>query len=351
MSTENAPKPKREAMEFERDERKRVVDMVSTDDDKVIELSLRPSRLEEFTGQDSVKENLDIAIQAARGRNEPIEHILLSGPPGLGKTTLSHIIAQEMGAKIVATSGPAIERAGDLIGILTNLNDGDVLFIDEIHRMSKVVEEFIYPAMENFNIDFIIDKGPYAKTIKFSLKKFTLIGATTRSGLLSAPLRDRFGILAHLDFYDSKDLVKIVQRSAKLLNINIDRTSAMEVAMRSRGTPRIANRLLKRVRDYSQVKESGDLSLDIAKMALKGQGVDSAGLDSVDRRVLLAIIDIYDGGPVGIDSLAASMNEESDTIVDVVEPYLLKAGFLKRTSRGREVTQLARNHFKNSAHA
>jgi Holliday junction DNA helicase RuvB len=347
-------KPKRRPIDFERDEREKVVlasasepvvGASATDEEKVVELTLRPNLLGEFTGQESVKENLQIAIQAAKKRGEPMEHVLLSGPPGLGKTTLAHIIAHEMGAKITATSGPAIERAGDLIGILTNLNRGDVLFIDEIHRMSKIVEEFIYPAMENYNIDFVIDKGPYAKTIKFSLKNFTLIGATTRSGLLSAPLRDRFGIMAHLDFYEPSDLIRIIERSAGLLGIAIDRESASAIAVRSRGTPRIANRLLRRVRDYAQVKTDGRLSAQSTLSALEGQGVDAKGLDPMDRRVLKSIIEIYDGGPVGIDSLAATLNEESDTIVDVVEPYLLKAGFLKRTSRGRSVTRQAYEHF------
>ena len=339
-------KPKRQAIDFERQERGRIVSNNVQEDDRVVELTLRPTKLEEFTGQDSVKENLRIAIQAAKQRGEAMEHVLLSGPPGLGKTTLSHIIAHEMGSKITATSGPAIERAGDLIGILTNLEDGDVLFIDEIHRLSKVVEEFIYPAMENFNIDFIIDKGPYAKTIKFSLKRFTLIGATTRSGLLSAPMRDRFGILSHLDFYEPRDLVQIIKRSANLLSIKLDDESALEIAKRSRGTPRIANRLLRRVRDYSQVRAQGKYSLEITQKALDGQGVDRAGLDPMDRRVLKSIIDIYSGGPVGIDSLAATMNEEADTLVDVVEPYLLKAGFLKRTARGRAITKRAYDHFQ-----
>jgi len=339
-------KSKRRVVDFDREQRGKIVSAQSSDEEKVVELTLRPSKLEEFTGQESVKENLNIAIQAALERQEPMEHVLLSGPPGLGKTTLAHIIAHEMGSKITATSGPAIERAGDLIGVLTNLNEGDILFIDEIHRLSKVVEEFIYPAMENFNIDFVIDKGPYAKTIKFSLKRFTLIGATTRSGLLSSPMRDRFGILSHLDFYDIGDLSTIVKRSAGLLSIRVDEASAAEIARRSRGTPRIANRLLRRVRDYSQVKCGGRLSLEITQEALNGQGVDTAGLDAMDRRVLKAILDVYEGGPVGIESLAATLNEEPDTIVDVVEPYLMKAGFLKRTSRGRAATKLTYEHFK-----
>lgn len=341
---ERERKPKRERIDFEREERSKLVAPHALDEERVIDLSLRPSKLDEFTGQFAVKENLRITIQAAKKRQEPMEHVLLSGPPGLGKTTLSHIIAHEMGTNIVATSGPAIERAGDLIGILTNLNEGDVLFIDEIHRLSKVVEEFIYPAMENFNIDFVIDKGPYAKTIKFALKRFTLIGATTRSGLLSAPMRDRFGILCHLDFYEPEDLMSIVNRSANLLSFQIDQASAREIAIRSRGTPRIANRLLRRVRDYSQVKEDGRLDARITQKALQSQGVDEMGLDAVDRRVLAAIHEIYDGGPVGIDSLAATLNEEIDTIVDVVEPYLMKAGFLKRTSRGRMLTSKAYSH-------
>lgn len=337
-------KPVRRAIDFEREERRRVVESDVQEEEKVLELTLRPSKLDEFTGQEAVKENLRIAVAAAKMRKEPMEHVLLSGPPGLGKTTLSHIIAHEMGAKITATSGPAIERAGDLIGILTNLNDGDILFIDEIHRLSKIVEEFIYPAMENFNIDFVIDKGPYAKTIKFSLKRFTLIGATTRSGLLSAPLRDRFGILVHLDFYEPRELAHIIRRSSELLGIALDAVSAEEIANRSRGTPRIANRLLRRVRDFSQVKADGRIDLSVAKQALEGQGVDSAGLDRLDRRFLTMILDVYEGGPVGVEAIAAALNEEADTLVDVIEPYLLKAGFLKRTARGRAATALARRH-------
>ena len=310
----------------------------------VYNISLRPERLEDFVGQKHTIENIKIAIQAAKKRNECLEHVLLSGPPGLGKTTLAHILSHEMSSKITATSGPAIERAGDLIGILTNLEEGDILFIDEIHRMSKVVEEFLYPAMENFQIDFIIDKGPYAKTIKFNLKAFTLIGATTRSGLLTAPMRDRFGIFHHLDFYEPEDLLNIITRSAALLAVNVTEPAAMEIAKRSRGTPRVANRLLRRVRDYAQVKANGDIEESIVDKALKSQGIDIAGLDAVDRKVLNAIIDYYDGGPVGIESLAASLNEEPDTIVDVVEPFLLKIGYLKRTQRGRQATALAYKH-------
>jgi len=315
------------------------------DEDVVLSISLRPTKLSDFVGQADLVENLKISIEAAKKRNEPLEHLLFSGPPGLGKTSLAHIIAHEMGSKITATSGPAIERAGDLIGILTNLEAGDVLFIDEIHRLSKVVEEFLYPAMENYQIDFIIDKGPYAKTIKFNLKKFTLIGATTRTGLLTAPLRGRFGIFHHLNFYQPNELVKIVKRSAKILNINIDEDAALEIAGRSRGTPRVANRLLRRVRDYADVKSDGKITQGLAAVALQSQGIDNMGLDNVDRKVLKAIIDFYKGGPVGIESLAATLNEEADTIIDVVEPFLLKIGFLKRTPRGRQATELAYQHF------
>ncbi|MCM8779569.1 MAG: Holliday junction branch migration DNA helicase RuvB [Candidatus Omnitrophica bacterium] len=316
-----------------------------TEEDAVLNISLRPLRLTEFIGQNDVINNLRISITAACQRKEPLEHVLLSGPPGLGKTSLAHIIAHEMDTKITATSGPAIERAGDLIGILTNLGKGDILFIDEIHRLSKVVEEFLYPAMENFQIDFVIDKGPYAKTIKFNLKPFTLVGATTRSGLLTAPLRGRFGIFHHLDFYSPLDLAKIIRCSAAKLDIKIDDSAADEIAERSRGTPRIANRLLRRTRDYAQVKGSSFIDKELAIEALDNLRIDRAGLDDIDRRVLKVILDTYDGGPVGIESLAATLNEETDTLVDTVEPFLLKAGFLKRTSRGRMATEAAYKHF------
>jgi len=314
------------------------------EEDQILGLSLRPKRFDEFVGQAQVVENLHVAIQAAKRRGEPLEHLLLAGPPGLGKTSMAHIMAHEMGAKITGTSGPAIGRAGDLIGVLTNLEQGDILFIDEIHRLSKVVEEFLYPAMENFEIDFVIDKGPYAKTIKFHLKHFTLIGATTRAGLLSNPLRSRFGMSYHLDFYKPEDLVRILQRSAQILNITLEPEAAQTIAERSRGTPRVANRLLRRVRDYAQVKTAGTLSKAVADAALVAQGVDVLGLDNLDRKVLKMIIDFYGGGPVGIEALAAALNEERDTIVDVVEPYLLSAGFLKRTARGRKTTRLAYQH-------
>ncbi|MDD5423295.1 MAG: Holliday junction branch migration DNA helicase RuvB, partial [Candidatus Omnitrophica bacterium] len=267
-----------------------------------------------------------------------------SGPPGLGKTSLAHIIAHEMGTKITATSGPAIERAGDLIRILTNLADGDILFIDEIHRLSKTVEEFIYPAMENFEIDFIIDKGPYAKTIKFNLKRFTLIGATTRAGLLTAPLRSRFGMFYHLDFYETEDLVMILTRSAKILNITIEKNAAEEIARRSRGSPRVANRLLRRVRDWVEVKRDGKITIGATEEALKSHGIDSMGLDNVDRKVINVMYESFGGGPAGIESIAATLNEEPDTIVDIVEPFLLKIGFMKRTPRGRELTKQAYEH-------
>lgn len=315
-----------------------------TEEDVVLNISLRPSSLLEFVGQKEIIDNLKICLSAAKQRKEPLDHVLFSGPPGLGKTCLSHIIAHEMHSKITITSGPAIERAGDLIGILTNLEKGDILFIDEIHRLSKVVEEFLYPALENYEIDFVIDKGPYAKTIKFHLKPFTLIGATTRSGLLTSPLRSRFGIMYHLEFYNNDDLALILKRSAKLLSMPIDNDAALEIARRSRGTPRIANRLLRRVRDYVQVHNLKKIDLDISFKALDDLRIDKTGLDEMDRKVLKTIIDSFDGGPVGVESLAASLNEEVDTIVDTIEPFLLKAGYLKRSARGRIASKLAYSH-------
>jgi len=323
------------------DEAEKIVRTDETDDEAILNLSLRPKLLKDFIGQALVVEPMDIALEASIKRDEPLEHLLFSGPPGLGKTSLAHIIAGEKGRKVTATSGPAIDRAGDLIGILTNLSDGDILFIDEIHRLSKVVEEFIYPAMENFQIDFLVDKGPYAKTVKFNLKRFTLIGATTRAGLLSAPLRDRFGMFFHLEFYSVEDLSHIIKRSAKILDISIDDGGARELAARSRGTPRIANRLLRRVRDWVEVKSDGKITKEAAIKALSTHGIDSAGLDRISRKVLEVIFSTYKRGPVGIEAIAASLNEEVDTIQDVIEPYLLKIGFLRRTSRGRELTDKA----------
>ena len=324
--------------------REKLIASQETDEDLILNISLRPTKLSEFIGQKETIENLKVSLEAAKKRKEPMEHALLSGPPGLGKTSLAHIIAHEMGTKITATSGPAIERAGDLIGVLTNLEDGDILFIDEIHRLSKTVEEFLYPAMENFEIDFVIDKGPYAKTIKFNLKRFTLIGATTRAGLLTAPLRSRFGIFHYLDFYETEDLMKVITRSAKILNIPIEKSAAEEIARRSRGSPRVANRLLRRVRDWVQVKRDGKITLDATEEALKSHGIDKMGLDNVDRKVLNVIYESFKGGPAGIESISATLNEEPDTIVDIVEPFLLKVGFLKRTPRGRELTDKAYEH-------
>lgn len=332
------------------EEKRRLIIHQETEEDQVVSLSLRPSSLDGFIGQKDLVENLKVSIQAAQQRQEPLEHVLLSGPPGLGKTSLAYIAAHEMGARITITSGPAIERAGDLIGILTNLERGDILFIDEIHRLSKVVEEFLYPAMENYKIDFVVDKGPYAKTINFNLKPFTLMGATTRSGLLAAPLRDRFGIFYHLDFYNIEDLKKIVVQSAVRLSVVIEEAAALEIAKRARGTPRIANRLLRRVRDFSQVK-NGTPRIDktIVEQAMQTLNIDTIGLDDIDRRLLKLIAEHYKGGPVGIESLAATLNEEVDTLVDVVEPYLLKIGLLKRTSRGRELTEAAFKHIHGTS--
>lgn len=309
-------------------------------------LSLRPRRLADYVGQTEVVETLNIAIRAARLRGEPLDHILLHGPPGLGKTTLAHIIAQEMDSQFTITSGPALEKGGDLIGILTQLAQGDVLFVDEIHRVPKTVEEFLYPAMEDFAVDFIFDKGMHARSHRFTLKRFCLVGATTRVGLLSAPLRDRFGIFRTLDFYHENDLTKIIRRSAALLQVPIDTSGAQELACRSRGTPRIANRLLRRVRDYSQVCGDGCITADMAQAALKLEGVDVCGLTPLDRRYLTTIMNFYDGGPVGIEAIAATLQEETDTLVDVVEPYLLKIGFLLRTSAGRRTTAAAGCHLE-----
>ena len=315
-----------------------------TPDEDLTQYSLRPKSLREFIGQKELCDKLDVLLKAAQGRKEPVEHLLLYGPPGLGKTTLAHIIAHEMDTKIISTSGPSLQRAGDLMGILTNLGDGDILFIDEIHRLSSVIEEFIYPAMEDFKVDFVVDKGAFAKVINVPLKRFTLIGATTRAGMLSAPLRDRFGLYYHLDFYPPEDLEEVVVRSAGLLDIKIEREAATVVAGRARGTPRIANRLLRRVRDYAAVKGNGVVTAEIAVAALDAEGIDNAGLDALDRKLLETIIRYYKGGPVGIEALGATLNEEVDTLVDMVEPFLLKIGFVQRTKRGRVVSDEAVKH-------
>lgn len=309
-----------------------------------LELSLRPQRLSQYIGQTKVKEVLKIFIESARMRNQPLDHVLLSGPPGLGKTTLANIISNEMGVNIRVTSGPAIERPGDLAAILTNLNENDVLFIDEIHRINKNVEEVLYPALEDFALDIIIGKGPSARSIRLDLPKFTLIGATTRSGMLASPLRDRFGVMCNLDFYDTKDLKEIVLRSAGIINIEINDQGAEEISRRSRGTPRIANRLLKRVRDYAIVKGNGAIDTATADSALRMFEIDEKGLDRLDRKILNTIIEFYKGGPVGLETIAASIGEEKGTIEDVYEPYLLQIGYLNRTPRGRVVTELGYRH-------
>jgi len=314
------------------------------DDDEPEILSLRPEKLSDYVGQTELVEIFRIAIEAAKLRGEPLEHILFHGPPGLGKTTLAHIIANEMATTLTVTSGPALEKGGDLIGVLTHLDEGDVLFIDEIHRTPKMVEEFLYPAMEDFAVDVVFDKGIHARSHRFRLKRFVLVGATTRVGLLSAPLRDRFGILGNLDFYDEKDLVKIARRSAALLDVSIDEAGALELSRRSRGTPRIVNRLLKRVRDYSQVRSDGSITRDTVVTALALEGVDEKGLTRLDRQYLKTIIEFYHGGPVGIEAIAATLQEETDTLVDVVEPYLLKAGLVTRTSSGRKASEMAHKH-------
>lgn len=313
-------------------------------EDNEIDYSLRPKSLAEYIGQDKVKENMSIYIEAAKKRGETLDHVLLYGPPGLGKTTLSAIIAHEMGVNIRVTSGPAIEKPGDLAALLTNLQNGDVLFIDEIHRLSRSIEEVLYPALEDFAIDIIIGKGPAARSIRIDLPKFTLIGATTRSGQLSAPLRDRFGVIQRLELYSTEDLAEIIRRSAVILGVAIDRDGAFELASRSRGTPRIANRFLKRVRDYADVMGDGRITKDIARIALDRMEVDRLGLDSLDKRMLLTIIKGYNGGPVGLDTLASAIGEEAVTLEDVCEPFLMQLGFLARTPRGRCATDLAYKH-------
>lgn len=322
--------------------------IVSTDeinDDAQIEYSLRPKTLSEYIGQVKAKENLKVFIEAAKMRGEPLDHVLLYGPPGLGKTTLAGIIANEMGVNIRITSGPAIEKPGDLAALLTNLSQDDILFVDEIHRMSRSVEEILYPAMEDYALDIIIGKGPSARSIRLDLPKFTLIGATTKAGSLAAPLRDRFGVISRLEMYNPEELEFIVERSAGILGIEIEKSGAIEIAKRSRGTPRIANRLLKRVRDFAQLSDDGRITKTSADHALNRMEIDSLGLDAIDKRMLLTVINNYGGGPVGVDTLAATIGEESDTIEDVYEPYLMQMGFINRTPRGRMVTPMAYEHF------
>ena len=323
----------------------RLIAPQATDDDLLIESSLRPRTLDDYIGQEKAKGNLRVFIDAANQRGEALDHVLLYGPPGLGKTTLANIIAAEMGVNIKSTSGPVIERPGDLAAILTNLEPRDVLFIDEIHRLSHVVEEILYPAMEDYQLDIIIGQGPSARTIKLDLPKFTLVGATTRAGLLSSPLRDRFGVISRLEFYTDEELATIIRRSARILGIGIEADAALELASRSRSTPRITNRLLRRVRDFAQVMADGVITREVLRKSLDLLEVDEIGLDHMDRTIMLAIIDKFGGGPVGLDTLAASVCEESDTIEDVIEPFLIQQGFLQRTPRGRVATATAYAHF------
>jgi Holliday junction DNA helicase RuvB len=319
---------------------------VSDEEDEAVQSALRPRTLSEFVGQDIQRRRLSIALEAARQRHEPLDHLLLSGPPGLGKTTLAHIVSNEMGGRLVSTSGPALDRAADLMGMLTRLDHGDVFFIDEIHRMPRVVEEYIYPAMEDFTVDFVLDKGPYAEAVRIPVKPFTLVGATTRKGLLSSPLRERFGLNFELDFYAVADLTLIVRRSAGLLAVRLDVEAAAEIARRSRGTPRIANRLLRRVRDFAQVNQVSDVQRALVDQALELEGVDDLGLDDLDRRYLKTLIGHYQGRPAGVAALAAAMQQEIDTLEDVVEPFLLYEGFILRTPSGRQATPKAYAHLQ-----
>jgi Holliday junction DNA helicase RuvB len=323
----------------------RVKDTLASDEDRQLDLTLRPNRIDEYIGQRQVKENLRVYMKAARGRREALDHVLLTGPPGLGKTTLANIIANEMGAELRSTAGPAIEKAGDIAALLTNLQEGDVLFIDEIHRLLPALEEKLYPAMEDYQLDLLIGQGAAARSIKLELPKFTLIGATTRAGLITAPLRGRFGIVFHLDFYPHEDLEVICKRSAEILGVEIDNEGAREIARRSRGTPRIVNRLLRRVRDYAEVDYDGRINKDVANDALNRMEVDTYGLDEMDRKLLLTIIEKFSGGPVGLGTISASIHVEKDSIEEIIEPYLIQIGFLDRTPRGRLATPLAYIHF------
>lgn len=323
----------------------RVVDGNRQEDEQLLELTIRPERFATFVGQENTKKRLLMSVEAARMRDEALDHVLIAGPPGLGKTTLAHILAKEMGVSVITTTGPALERSGDIASILTNLAEKDILFIDEIHRLNRVVEEFFYPALEDFHLDIIIGQGPSARTIRLDLPKFTLVGATTRSGLISAALRDRFGIRERLDYYGEADLLSIVRRSASILDVKVDDEGAAEIAKRCRGTPRVANRLLKRVRDFAQVHRAKTVTKSVACEALHLLEVDEKGLDKMDRSFMRTIIEKFDGGPVGVETLAASLSEERDTIEDVYEPFLMQIGFLKRTPRGRVATKLAFNYF------
>ena len=325
-------------------ETERLVTQVLREEDLEFDASLRPTQFQEFVGQEKIKHNLAVYIQAAKKRKESLDHVLLFGPPGLGKTTLAHLIAKEMNTNIRVTSGPVLERAGDLAGLLTNLQEGDVLFIDEIHRLSHVVEEYLYPAMEDYTLDIMLDKGPNARSVRLNLPRFTLIGATTRSGLLTSPLRSRFGIVERINYYAEEELTQVVRRSAQLLKIEIDTEGALEVARRSRGTPRVANRLLRRVRDYAQVKADGRINQEVANKALEMLEVDEAGLDPMDKRILKYILRECNGGPVGINTLSVGVGEESETLEEIYEPYLIQRGFLKRTPSGRVATERAYAH-------